>query len=69
MRDAKNNIDGQGPLKRKCKFCGDLFIPKRDWQKFCCREHQKEYWKQVQNDKAFLLKKIEQLEERLDTKQ
>lgn len=55
-------------LNKKCKFCGKLFIPKRDWQKFCSREHQKEYWKRVQNDKVYLLKKIERLEEQIGIK-
>lgn len=61
IKNEKNNA-----LKRICKYCGKLFIPTREWQKFCSREHQKEYWRQVQNDKAFLLKKIEKLEEKIN---
>lgn len=57
------------PLKQKCKYCERLFTPKRDWQKFCCREHQRAYWKRVQNDKVYLLRKIENLEKRLNCKQ
>jgi len=50
--------------RKRCKFCGKLFTPKLSWQTFCEPAHQKAYWKQVQNDKLFLLKKIEKLEEK-----
>jgi len=53
-------------VRQKCKFCGKLFIPKLSWQKFCEPAHQKAYWRQVQNDKSYLLKKIERLEEKID---
>lgn len=55
-------------VRKKCKFCGKLFIPNRIWQEFCNPKEQKEYWRRVQNDKAFLLKKIERLEGRLGIK-
>ena len=66
VKDKKN--DAGIVLKRKCKYCEKLFIPTREWAKFCCRKHQRAYWKRVQNDKVYLLNKIEKLEERLEKK-
>jgi len=53
-------------VKKKCKLCGKLFIPKRGWQEFCNPDEQREYWRRIQNDKAYLLKKIERLEKKLN---
>ena len=63
IKQDKN--EQENGLQCKCKFCGKLFFPKRSWQKFCCTEHQKEYWRKVQNDKVFLLKRIERIEEKI----
>lgn len=67
-RDTEKKEGLKSALKKKCKYCNKFFIPNREWQKFCSREHQKAYWKRVQNDKIFLLKKIEKLEEKLGIK-
>jgi len=61
VKKATNDI-----VRLKCKYCGNFFTPKRSWQKFCNPSHQKAYWKQIQNDKAYLLKRVEKLEEKLD---
>ena len=66
VKDKKNNAEIV--LKRKCKLCEGLFTPTREWAKFCCKEHQKAYWKRVQNDKVYLLKRIEKLEEEIGIK-
>jgi hypothetical protein len=29
-----------------CLHCGAEFVPRRDWQKFCCEQHRKAYFKQ-----------------------
>jgi len=63
--DSKEKKAAEIALERKCRFCGSPFMPKREWQRFCHPKHQKEYWKQVQNDKAFILRKIHRLEEKL----
>jgi len=67
MIEGKEKNEGHKALDEfhKCKFCGKLFTPSREWQRFCTRKHQREYWKGVQNDKLFLLKKIEKLEQQL----
>ena len=66
-KEKKENVVSGG-LDRfyKCKFCGKSFRPSREWRRFCTREHQKEYWKQVQNDKRFLIKRMESLEKRIE---
>ena len=51
--------------KKKCKLCGDDFESTRDWQKFCCREHQAEYWKASLQEKGALVKMIESLEQKI----
>ena len=52
-------------LMKVCKLCGKKFSPKREWQKFCCREHQKEYWRRIYADRYNLSKRVEELEKQL----
>jgi protein-arginine kinase activator protein McsA len=33
--------------KRYCRLCNKEFTPTREWQRFCCAAHQKEYWRKV----------------------
>ena len=47
-----------------CRLCGELFIPKREWQKFCCTVHQKQYWKQV--NPFYLKKEIQELKDKVE---
>lgn len=47
-----------------CKFCGKKFKLSRRWQKFCCKEHQKAYWKKI--NPIILELKIQKLEKRLE---
>lgn len=51
--------------KKKCKFCGKEFEPNRDWQKFCSRSHQREYWKGIREDRISLADRLKRLEEKL----
>lgn len=30
--------------KRKCRYCGELFTPRRSSQVFCSPEHRRIYW-------------------------
>ena len=53
-------------LKKECKHCGGLFIPKREWQKFCCKAHQQAYWKKIYDEKYDFSKRIERLEKKLE---
>lgn len=50
-------------VKKKCKLCGKLFVPNRPWQDYCNPEEQKEYHRRIQSDKAFLAKKVTELEQ------
>lgn len=52
-------------LKKKCKFCGELFEPKREWQKFCSKDHQQAYWKKIYDERYKLSKRVEKLEEKM----
>lgn len=47
---------------KKCKFCGNIFTLKREWQKFCSDPCRKKYWTRVHKDSSYLNKKIEALE-------
>lgn len=49
-----------------CKYCKKLFIPKVEWQKFCCRKHREEYWKQVYGGDEMIKKRLEEIEERIE---
>ena len=55
-------------FERTCKLCGKNFDPKRDWQKFCSKKCQKEYWRQVFQDRTIMNKRIEKIEEKLEIK-
>lgn len=50
---------------KTCKLCGKEFSPKRDWQKFCCKEHQKEYWRQIYHGQHNLSERVQELEKKL----
>ena len=50
---------------RKCKYCEKEFKTNREWQKFCCKEHQKLYWKRVYLDKKSINQRLEALEEKI----
>lgn len=52
----------------RCRYCNKLFTPTRFWQRFCTREHQKEYWKKVHAEKRDFSKRIEKIEEQLGIK-
>ena len=68
MRNMRNkSLDmGEDPMKKKCRLCGSMFETTRFWQKFCCPEHQKEYWKKIQQDRYALNRKIEELEKKIE---
>jgi len=55
--------------ERTCKRCKKGFNPKRDWQKFCTRECQKLYWREIFHEQSVLNKRVEKLEEELGIKQ
>lgn len=50
-----------------CKHCGKEFTPNRYWQKFCSKEHQKEYWRQIYNKQHNLTERVQELEKKLGT--
>lgn len=52
-------------FERTCKFCKKGFNPNREWQKFCSSECQKEYWRQVYNERSAVNKRLEELEEKV----
>jgi len=54
--------------KRKCKLCGQEFIPNVFWQKFCCPEHRIEYWNKVQQEKYETNRRLEEIEKKLGIK-
>jgi len=56
-------------LERDCKHCGKKFKQNREWQKFCCPEHQKEYWRKIYKERYALTDRIEKLEEQLKASQ
>jgi len=55
----------QDTYKKKCKLCDADFETTREWQKFCCREHQAEYWRVSLKEKSSLIKRIEELEQKI----
>jgi len=54
--------------KRKCKLCGQEFIPNVFWQKFCKSEHRIEYWKKIQQEKYEMNRRLEEVEKKLGIK-
>ncbi len=56
-------------LKKECKYCEQLFIPKRDWQKFCSKNHQQAYWKRIYDERFDLSKRVKKVEEKLGIKE
>ena len=69
MHNIEQGKQGKGvtsTLTKKCRLCGSEFSTTRDWQKFCCPEHQKEYWKKIQQDRYALNRKIEELEKKIE---
>ena len=53
---------------RSCKNCTHDFMPKREEQRFCKRECQKEYWRKVFHDKPAFNKRLEKVEKKLGIK-
>ena len=52
----------------KLKRCNKIFMQSREWQKFCCKEHQKEQWNALYKERYNLAIRVEKLEEQLKTK-
>jgi len=52
---------------RRCRLCGVVFTPNRDWQKFCHPDHQKEFWRNSNPQKniAELHSRLERIEKHL----
>ena len=65
MKGKKQEAEMGASMTKKCRLCGAEFKTTRDWQKFCCPSHQKEYWKKIQQDRYALNRRIEELEKRL----
>ena len=55
-------------LNCKLKRCNKIFKQTRDWQKFCCSKHQREYWNNLYKERYNLSIRVEKLEEKLDMK-
>jgi len=53
---------------RNCKDCGNEFIPKKEDQKFCKRQCQKDYWRKVFHDKPAFNKRLDRVEKELGIK-
>lgn len=66
MKQSKQGVGVTPSIKKICRLCGGDFETTRDWQKFCCPEHQKEYWKRIQKDRYLLNRKIEELEKKIE---
>ena len=56
-------------LNCKLKRCNKRFMQNRDWQKFCCKEHQREFWNALYIERYSLTARIDALEEKLKNKQ
>lgn len=65
MKEVESNPEC---LERLCKLCKKLFVPKREWQKFCSSDCQKKYWRQVYSEKRFLNERLEEVEKKLGMK-
>lgn len=52
----------------KLRRCNKEFIQSREWQKFCCKEHQREYWNALYKERYNLAARVESLEEKLGMK-
>ena len=68
MHNMSKNLPGKEEgsfMTKKCRLCGIDFSTTRFWQKFCCPEHQKEYWKKIQANKYELNRRIEELEKKI----
>jgi len=55
---------------RECALptCNKKFETNRDWQKFCCRSHQREYWIRIQADKYETNRRLEEIEKEQEKK-
>ena len=65
MNQEKRTMTNETSEIRKCRLCGVDFKPRRFWQKFCTREHQREYWKRIQQDRYELNRRLEEIEKKL----
>ena len=52
----------------KLKRCNKLFMQSRDWQKFCCKEHQREYWNALYKERYSLAIRMEAVEKKVGIK-
>ena len=55
-------------LNCKLRRCNKKFMQKREWQKFCCKEHQREYWNALYKERYNLAIRVEKLEEEIGIK-
>ena len=55
-------------LNCKLKRCDKKFRQKRDWQKFCCKEHQREYWNELYKERYNLAIRVKEIEKKLGIK-
>ncbi len=52
----------------KLKRCNKLFKQNREWQKFCCKDHHREYWNELYKERCNLASRVEEIEEKLGMK-
>lgn len=55
-------------LNCKLKRCSKKFMQTRDWQKFCCKEHQREYWNALYKERYNLAIRVEEIEKKVGIK-
>ena len=58
-------------MKTNCKLqrCNKIFKQNREWQKFCCKEHQREYWNDLYKERYNLAARVEKLEKQIGQKE
>ena len=49
----------------KLQRCLKKFKQNREWQKFCCKEHQREYWNALYKERYTLAARVGEIEEKL----
>ena len=56
--------------KKKCKLerCGKGFYPNREWQDFCCKKHQQEYWTTLHKKHRTVESRLDVIEKKLGIK-
>jgi len=48
FEEDMNNAPQQQSCKRQ--GCENTFIPRRQWQKFCCQECKDRYWQEIRKE-------------------